>query len=634
MPLLSFAHLSVSFGLEPLLEDAAFQIDRGERVCLIGRNGAGKSTLLKIAEGELVPDQGEVWRQPGLRIARLTQEVPFEATATAREVVASGLAELAALLADYQQLAEKLPASPAQLRRLENLEQQLETRGAWRLGQRVDQLLARLQLPGDAPLGTLSGGLRRRVALARALVCEPDLLLLDEPTNHLDIEIIQWLEEQLLEFRGGVLFVTHDRALLGRLATRIVELDRGALRSWPGSYQRFLADKAAALEEEARQNALFDKKLAQEEAWIRQGIKARRTRNEGRVRALEALRAQRARRREVEGAVRMALDEGQGSGQLVVELQGVSYAWEGAAPLLRELSLRIMRGDRIGLVGPNGVGKTTLLQLLLGQLAPSAGSVRLGTKLEIAYYDQLRAVLDPEKSVAENVAPDREFIEIGGQRRHIIGYLQDFLFAPERARAAVKMLSGGERNRLLLARLFAQPANLLVLDEPTNDLDLETLELLEALLADYTGTLLLVSHDRAFLDQVVTSTLVFEGEGHVQEYVGGFSDWLRQRKLAEPASAKSAASRAAPAPRPGKRPPAKLSFKDERELAELPAAIEALETEHAGLLEQLGRPDFYRVDPLERARIQQRLAGLPPQIDAAYARWAELEARRGGQQAS
>jgi len=625
MPLLSFAQVSIGFGVEPLLEAASFQIDPGERVCLIGRNGAGKSTLLKIVDGEVAADRGDVWRQPGLAIARLAQEIPFDAASTVYEIVAGGLAELSALLTEYHALTHALGEDPARLRRVEVLQHELEARDAWRVGQRVDQIIARLELPADTRLGTLSGGWRRRVALARALVRDPDLLLLDEPTNHLDVEVIQWLEERLLEFRGGVLFVTHDRALLRRLATRIVELDRGTLRSWPGSYDRFLADKAAALEEEARHHALFDKKLGQEEAWIRQGIKARRTRNEGRVRALVEMRKQRAQRREVEGKARIALDAGESSGQLVADVQAISYAWPGSAPLVRDFSLRIMRGDRIGLVGPNGVGKTTLLRILLGQLAPSTGSVRLGTRLEVAYYDQLRAALELEKSVAENIARGSEWLEIQGQRKHVMSYLQDFLFSPERARTPVKALSGGERNRLLLARLFAQPANLLVLDEPTNDLDIETLELLEALLVDYTGTILLVSHDRAFLDNVVTSTLVFDGVGRVQEFVGGYSDWLRQRAASD---AKAASAPGASAQRAQKRPSTKLSYKDERELAQLPAAIEALESEQSALAERISRPEFYRGDSQEQTRVQQRLAALPAEIEAAYARWTKLEAQR------
>jgi ABC transport system ATP-binding/permease protein len=625
VPLLGLDRVSLAFGSEPLLDHASFQIDPGERVCLIGRNGAGKSTLLGIVSGEVTPDAGEVWRRPGLSIAALSQELPFDDESTVFEVVASGLADLGRLLAEFHRVAQAASGDRSLLRRMDDLQHEIEVRGGWSLSQRVDQILARLELPADARLGALSGGWRRRVALAQALVREPDLLLLDEPTNHLDIEVIEWLEAELLDFRGGVLFVTHDRALLARLATRIVELDRGVLTSWAGDYRQYLAKKAAALAEEERHRALFDKKLAQEEVWIRQGIKARRTRNEGRVRALQALREERARRRELEGKARLALDDGRVSGKLVVDAEHVSFAY-GDSPIVRDFSLRIMRGDRIGLVGPNGAGKTTLLRLLLGQLTPSAGRLRLGTKLEIAYYDQLRAVLELEKSVAENIAEGREYVEVQGQRRHVIGYLQDFLFSPERARTPAKLLSGGERNRLLLARLFAQPANLLVLDEPTNDLDIETLELLEELLIDYRGTILLVSHDRAFLDNVVTSTLVFEGGGRVQEYVGGYSDWYRLRQASTAAKQlprKEARPAAAAKPRP-----AKLSYKDERELEQLPERIESLEAEQAELSRRVSDPAFYKTDPAEQSRVLARLAALAPELEAAYARWDELEALR------
>jgi len=627
MPLLSFDRVSIAFGRTALLEQASFQIDAGERVCLIGRNGAGKSTLLKIVSGEVVPEGGEVWRQPNLAIATLSQELPLDDDATVFDAVAAGLSEAGRLLAEFHHVSHAVADDASLLARMEDLQHAIEACDGWSLGQRVDQILARLELPADARLGELSGGWRRRVALAQALVREPDLLLLDEPTNHLDIEVIQWLEEKLLDFRGGVLFVTHDRTLLARLATRIVELDRGALTSWSCDYPTYLARKAAALEEEARHAALFDKKLAQEEVWIRQGIKARRTRNEGRVRALVALREERSRRRELEGKARLSLEEGQSSGKLVAEAERVSYAWS-ETPIIRDFSLRIMRGDRIGLVGPNGAGKTTLLRLLLGQLTPTAGRVRLGTKLEIAYYDQLRAVLELEKTVIENIAEGREYVEVQGQRRHVISYLQDFLFSPDRARMPVKALSGGERNRLLLARLFAQPANMLVLDEPTNDLDIETLELLEELLIDYRGTLLLVSHDRAFLDNVVTSTLVFEGGGRVQEYAGGYTDWLRQR--AKPAVVAAKPPNDARTAAVAKPKPAKLGFKDARELAELPAAIESLEAEQAELSDRLCQPSFYRSDPADQARVHARLATLAAELEAAYARWDTLEALRGG----
>ncbi len=627
MPLFSLDRISISFGRDSLLSGANLQVDAGERVCLIGRNGAGKSTLLKIVDGEVDPDSGTVWRQPGLNIARLSQELPFRDDTTVFEVVAAGLADVGRLLAEFHHVSHAIAEDPSQLTRMETLQHEIDVCNGWSLNQRVDQILARLELSADASVGELSGGWRRRVALAQALVSDPDLLLLDEPTNHLDIEVIQWLEEQLLEFRGGVLFVTHDRALLTRLATRIVELDRGALTSWAGDYPTFLAKKAAALEEEARHAALFDKNLAQEEAWIRQGIKARRTRNEGRVRALEAMRVERSQRRELEGSARMAIDEGGRSGKLVVDAENISYGFSGdTSPLVADLSLRIMRGDRIGLVGPNGIGKTTLLRILLGQLAPTAGSVRLGTKLEVAYYDQLRDALDPEKTVIENVAGDSDFVDVRGRRLHVIGYLKDFLFTPDRTRTPVKALSGGERNRLLLARLFVQPANLLLLDEPTNDLDIETLELLEEVLMDYTGTLLLVSHDRAFLDNVVTSTLVFEGEGRVQEYVGGYSDWQRQSAKRAAASDKPAAERKVE--RSAKKRSAKLGFNETRELEQAPAKLEALEAEQAELTKRIGEPDFHKGDADAQARVYRRLTALETELEAAYARWYELEALR------
>jgi ATP-binding cassette subfamily F protein uup len=631
MPLLSFDAVSQAFGQAPLLDRASFSIEPGERVCLIGRNGAGKSTLLRLAEGSLVPDEGEIWRQPGLRIAQLAQELVVGETDTVFDVVAGGLPAQGALLTEYHQISHQVAGDASLLRRMEHLQHEIEVHDGWRLHQRVEDAIATHQLEADARVAALSGGGRRRVALARALVGEPDLLLLDEPTNHLDIEVIQWLEETLLAFRGGVLFVTHDRALLTRLATRILELDRGKLRSWPGDYPNFLRRKAAALEEEERHAALFDKKLAKEEAWVRRGIKARRTRNEGRVRALVAMREERRRRREVEGRARFEIEEAEKSGKLVIEAEHLSFAW-GDTPIVRDLSLRIRRGDRIGLIGPNGVGKTTLLRLLLGELTPDAGRVRLGTKVQVARFDQLREQLAADRTVAENIAEGSDYFDLGGERRHVLGYLQDFLFSPERARARVATLSGGERSRLLLARLFAQPANLLVLDEPTNDLDIETLELLEERLLDFAGTILLVSHDRAFVDDVVTSTLAFEGEGNVYEYVGGYSDWLRQRRTpAAPTGSPHRAPVAAKSPPPARpaRSPAKqrLSFKEQRELAELPARIEALEQLLRELGEQVSQPEFYRRPAAEQAPLQERLAALPDELEALYSRWEGLEAR-------
>jgi len=631
MPLLRFDEVSLAFGRELLLDRASFQIDAGERVCLIGRNGAGKSTLLKLADGQLAPDAGDVRRQPGLRIAQLAQELFVPDDASAFDVVAGGLHEIGGRLAEYHRVAQAVGDDPSLLRRMEALQHEIEARDGWRLQERVEASLAAHGLSADVKMGELSGGGRRRVALARALVGDPELLLLDEPTNHLDVEVIQQLEDALLEFRGGVLFVTHDRALLARLATRILELDRGVLTSWPGDYPSFLVRKAEALEEEARHDALFDAKLAREEAWIRRGIKARRTRNEGRVRALVAMRDERRRRREAPGLASFEVEEAQASGKLVLEAEGLSFGWEGRA-IVRDLSLRILRGDRIGLVGPNGAGKTTLLKLLLGELPPDAGRVRPGTKLEVAYFDQLRMQLAPERTVLENVADGRDYVLCGGERRHVVGYLQDFLFSPERTRTAVKTLSGGERNRLLLARLFSEPANLLVLDEPTNDLDIETLELLEERLLDFGGTILLVSHDRAFLDHVVTSTLAFEGDGRVFEYVGGYTDWLRQRRPpAEPEAAQPptrAPVRIAKASaRPIGAPPARLGYQEQRELERLPAQIEALELEQGELGREISRPAFYRRDAAEQARVQARLAALPAEIAATYARWESLEAR-------
>jgi ATP-binding cassette subfamily F protein uup len=629
MPLLSIDNLSIAFGAEKLLDGASFQLEAGERVCLIGRNGTGKTTLLRLLADELHPDGGDIWRQPGLRVATLAQELPADTTATVFEIVAGGLEGLGALLAEYHEAAIQLAhaSTPEAMRKMERLQHDLEARDGWRWQQRVETVISRLQLPADTPLAELSGGWRRRVLLGRALVRDPDVLLLDEPTNHLDLETIQWLEDELLEFRGGLLFVTHDRALLQRLATRLLELDRGALTSWPGDYATFLEKKAALLEVEARHNAKFDKNLAQEEVWIRQGIKARRTRNEGRVRALLDLREERRQRREQLGKANFALEQAETSGKLVIEAQNVSYAWQDI-PLIRDFSARIMRGDRIGLIGPNGSGKTTLLNLLLGRLQPDAGQVRHGTKLETAYFDQLREQLDPEQTVLDSVAGGRETIEINGQRRHIIGYLGDFLFTAQRARSPVKSLSGGERNRLLLARLFTKPANLLVMDEPTNDLDLETLELLEELLLDYTGTLLLVSHDRAFLDNVVTSCLVFESDGGIREYVGGYTDWLRQRPAPEPAPLVKPKPASAPTPKPSRTAtPVKLSYNERRELERLPARIEELEQRQQELHAATADPAFYRRESTVVSQQLEELRVVESELEAAYGRWEELEAR-------
>lgn len=623
--LITLDNVSLAFGLDVLLDHVKLQIAAGERVCLIGRNGAGKSSLLKVIEGAQMPDSGTVWRKPDLRIARLAQELPQHTNLTVYEYVAEGLAETGQLLADYFALTHRLEHSQTDedFKELERLQHLIDAKQGWHFEQEIKTVLMRLELSPDQRVAELSGGWQRRAALARALVTNPELLLLDEPTNHLDVEAIQWLENQLLGCNIGLVFITHDRALLQRLATRIIELDRGQLTSWPGDYANFLRRKEEMLHAEAKQNAEFDKKLAQEERWIRQGIKARRTRNEGRVRALIALRRTRAERREVQGKASFDLHTAEKSGHVVVEAKNISHSFENKT-LIKNFSIRIMRGDRIGLLGPNGVGKSTLLNILLGRLTPQQGTVTLGTKLHVAYFDQLRQTLDPEKSVVDNVAQGSDIIEINGSKRHVMSYLSDFLFTPERARTPVKALSGGECNRLLLARLFSQPANLLVLDEPTNDLDIETLELLEELLANFSGTLLIVSHDRAFLDNVVTSTLVFEGNGVIEEYVGGYQDWLQQRKTAPTAVAAKPVIEE-PAPQEKAKPTKKLSYKEQRELAELPMKIEQLETEQMELQNLTASAEFYQQDQQAIAKSLDRLQQITAELEQAYARWSDLE---------
>ncbi|MBV1786513.1 ATP-binding cassette domain-containing protein [Marinobacterium sp. D7] len=628
MSLIKFDELCVSFGTRALLDHVNLQLDAGERVALVGLNGAGKSTLLKVVSGQQHADSGVYWKDPAIRIAELSQMLPAADDRMVRDVVMAGLSEVVALREQYEALIQQHDAGS--LAKLEQLQHELEAREGWHLEQRVETVLDRLSLPGNKRMAELSGGWRRRAALGAALVQNPDLLLLDEPTNHLDIETIEWLEEQVLAFRGGVLFISHDRALVDRLATRIIELDRGTLTSFPGNYSRYLEQKEALLQEEARHNAEFDKKLAQEERWIRQGIKARRTRNEGRVRALKKMRDERSQRRERQGGARFNLEEAVKSGKLVVELEHVSQSYEGR-PIIRDLTLAIQRGDRVGLIGPNGAGKSTLLKILLGELQPESGTVRMGTKLEVAYFDQLRGQLDPERSIIDNVSGGRESIEINGQNRHIISYLQDFLFSPERARTPVKALSGGECNRVLLARLFSQPANLLVMDEPTNDLDIETLELLEEILLNYEGTLLLVSHDRRFLDNVVTSTLAFEGEGRVAEYVGGYQDWLRQRPVAKAAVKETTASEPIVEQKTDKAKAArKLSYKLQRELDELPKLMEEAENALAALQAETSAPDFYSQD---HAQVSVRLQALHDQeqrLEQLMERWVELEEMQAG----
>ena len=602
MPLVSFDRVCLAYGHLPLLDHVSLHVEPRERICLIGRNGTGKSTLLNVVGGSVPPDSGSVWTQPGLRIGRLAQDAPLQDARSVLDVVSEGLEDLG--------------------------------EDEWQRESRVSQVLSRLSLSADVNVATLSGGWRRRVLLARALVGKPDLLLLDEPTNHLDIEAMTWLETFLIDYPGTVLFVSHDRVFLQRVATRIVELDRGRLSSWPGDYASFLRTKEDSLSNEAVQQEKFDKKLAKEEAWLRQGIKARRTRDEGRVRALLAMRSERAERRTQVGNVQLQVDAGERSGQLVLESRGVSKAF-GDNVVVSNATVRVIRRDRIGLIGPNGSGKTTMLRLLLGELEPDTGEIRRGANVEIAYYDQQREQLDPERTVFDTIADGHDTVTVNGQSRHVHGYLRDFLFPPERALSPVKALSGGERNRLLLARLFTRPANLLVLDEPTNDLDIETLELLEALLVDWPGTLLLVSHDRAFIDHVVTSTLVFEGEGRVREYVGGYADWLRQRHHAAlvpaaqsrpSASAGSATRSTAVAARGGGKP----SYKEQQELRGLPTRIETMERELEQLNAAVTAPEFYKegADAIHKALA--RVEVLQQSILDAYARWDELDSRSPG----
>ncbi|MBV0931952.1 ATP-binding cassette domain-containing protein [Marinobacterium weihaiense] len=626
MPLVKLEGVSVSFSAAPLLDDVTFQIDPGERIALVGLNGAGKSTLMKLVSNELHVDHGQVWQDPAIRVAQLPQMLPAADERRVYDVVAEGLSEVLALREAFDALSHQTDA--ASLQKMEHLQHQLEARDGWHLEQQVQTVLDKLGLKAETRMAELSGGWRRRAALGAALVQKPDLLLLDEPTNHLDIETIEWLEQMMLEFRGAILFVSHDRALVEKLATRIVELDRGTLTSFPGSYNRYLELKAQLLEEEARQNAEFDKKLAQEERWIRQGIKARRTRNEGRVRALEQMRRERSQRRERQSSATFGLEEAQKSGKLVAELEQVSMQYAGK-PLLRDFSMKVQRGDRIGLIGPNGSGKSTLLKIILGQLEPDAGQVKLGTKLEVAYFDQLRGQLDPEKSVIDNVSGGRESVEINGQSKHIIGYLQDFLFSPERARTPVKALSGGECNRLLLARLFSQPANVLVLDEPTNDLDIETLELLEEILLNFDGTILLVSHDRRFLDNVVTSSVVFEGEGQVREYVGGYQDWLRQRPVKVAPVHGKPASKTVDV-KPVKKASKKLSYKLQRELDQLPEQLEHAEAALEALQAQVAAPEFYAGDHENVAATLEKLHQQEQHLETLMERWVELEAMQDG----
>jgi ATP-binding cassette subfamily F protein uup len=628
MSWLRIREVSFSYGGANLLEDVSLQIERGERIGLLGRNGAGKSTLLKLLQGQLKPDSGEIDRAPGMVIARLIQEVPTGTNHTIFDEVAAGLGPQGVLVARMLALTSASAVGRDAQHELDQLHQELEADSAWKLERQIETTIARMGLDPAAPFDTLASGMKRRVLLAQTIVSNPDLLLLDEPTNHLDLESITWLEDFLLREARALIFVTHDRVFLQRLATRIVEVERARLFDWTCDYSTFLARKEAMLEAEAQQEALFDKKLAQEEVWVRQGIKARRTRNEGRVRALEKMREERRARRTQMGNVRLQTQDAERSGNIVIAVKDISHSF-GGTPVLQDVTATIYRGDKVGLLGPNGCGKTTLLRILLGQLTPEHGTVRQGTNLQVAYFDQLRAQLDEDKSATENVADGHDTVEINGRSRHVLGYLHDFLFSGERARSLVRYLSGGERNRLLLAKMFTRPANLLVLDEPTNDLDAETLELLEGLLVEFPGTILLVSHDRAFLNNVVTSTLVFEGDGRFKEYVGGYDDWMRQQPQEQVARAPEPVAKAEPV-RPTKERPRKLSYKEERELAGLPERIEKLEAEQTLLHQKMADPTFFRQAVAEIGKINSRLEKLQKELESAYSRWEALLALKEG----
>jgi len=628
LSLISLQNITLSFGGPAIFNGINLQLEQGDRLCLMGRNGTGKSTLLRLMAGEFAPESGVIQRQQGIMLASVWQDIPLDISGTVFDIVATGMGAAARLLSEYHNLAHRMAVESCSelLAELEELQHRLEECGGWTLNQDVERILGRLILDADAEFSSLSGGTKRRVLLGQAIVSAPDILLLDEPTNHLDIDTILWLEEFLLKSVKTLVFVTHDRAFARRIANRTAEIDRGRIYAFPCGYDSFVERREALLEAEITRQALFDKKLAEEEVWIRQGIKARRTRNEGRVRALKALREEFRQRQDRQGTARMKLQEAARSGALVVEAENISFAYDGT-PVINDLSTTIMRGDRIGIIGPNGSGKTTLLKLLLGELEPQSGELKRGTRREVLYFDQMREQLDLDASVLENVGEGNDTVTINGKQRHVIGYLQDFLFSPERARTPVRILSGGERNRLLLAKLFTKPSNLLVMDEPTNDLDAETLELLEDLLCEYSGTLLLVSHDREFLNNVVTGTLAFEGDGRVSENVGGYDDWLRNLQqnsaaLPEPKTAKEKAS-------PQKEKPKKISFKEERELEALPEQIAALEKEQSELHVRLADPDFYKNAGAEVSVINERLAALEAELESVYSRWEELEILKG-----
>jgi len=640
---LSLDELQLAYGMTPLLDHASLRIERGERVCLLGRNGEGKSSLLRIINGETVPDGGDVYVPDGVEVAVLPQELPEERDRSAYDVVAGAFPETARLLAAFQKLSETAETE-SDLNEMQRVQDQLEALDGWRFDQRIRQILEQYRVPLDVRLNTLSGGWQRRVLLARAMVTDPDLLLLDEPTNHLDVPAIRWLETALEQFSGAVLFVSHDRAFIRSMATRIVELDRGHLTSWPGNYDKYLEAKEKALEEEERRNAEFDKKLAQEERWIRQGIKARRTRNQGRVQHLKAMREERRQRRERTGKAQIQVENAERSGKLVAVAEQAGFGYEGESSLIHDLNLTLLRGDKIGLVGENGSGKTTLLRLLLGQLEPTEGVIRRGTKQQVAYFDQLRGELDPDRTALDNLSEGREFIEVNGKSKHVLGYLQEFLFTPDRARTQVRVLSGGERARLLLAKLFSQPANILVLDEPTNDLDVDTLELLEAQLVEFPGTVILISHDREFLDNVVGSVFFLDGRGNVHETIGGYSDWRNSGgRFPSEEGSESGGGKARKGS--GNRPAAstqtaqtttakagganKLSYKYKRELEQLPERISTLESEIESLNEQAADPDFYQRPQEEIQEVLDALASKEKELEQAMDRWVELEEMAG-----
>jgi len=622
MPLVTLQDVFLSYGQPPLIDHLDLVIEPNERVCLIGRNGAGKSTLMKIITGQVTPDEGSIKRASGVKVAQLEQSVPHDTSGTVFDVIAQGMGAEGELVKTFHHLIQQLNVdpSPKVMNAYEECQAELDRVNGWDINSRVEAIITKMELDPDVDISSLSGGYKRRVLLARALVCDPDLLLLDEPTNHLDIEAIQWVEQFLLKWEGSLLFISHDRRFMDNLANRFIEIDRGKLQDYNCDYSTYLVRKEENLEIEDRQNALFDKRLSQEEVWIRQGIKARRTRNEGRVRALESMRREHADRRKQLGTARMDIQAAEKSGKIVAEADNVSFAFDNGKQVVKNFSTLIQRGDKVGFIGRNGVGKTTLIKLLLGELTPQQGSIKTGTNLNIAYFDQYRSALDEEKTVQDNVSGGRDMLEIGGKQRHVISYLQDFLFAPERCRQPVKALSGGERNRLLLAKLFTQPSNILVLDEPTNDLDIDTLDLLEELLIDYKGTVILVSHDRAFLNNVVTSTLVFDGSGTIEQYIGGYDDWLRQRKT-EKATKVAAPKAQAKSATTSK----KLSYNDQRELDGLPAEIEKMEIQIAATSELISKPGFYQSDRPSIEAVETQLAAEQKQLAECYARWELLE---------